>query len=157
MATNSSVSSDEAQGRALHDPRRSIRYKLTVELRRLERNGYGISTYADAICRALDMLPRIQSEAVLKLLDRELEKASETGQDRPYASVLSSIFSRVDDHEPSCSKLFEYYLERLERDGRGDEPFANALRRALKSGGSNVSTPFLFALESEDLDGSEHS
>ncbi len=144
MGRNASEASDGARKQALHDTRRSIRYRLTLELRRLERNGRGGGTYAGEICRALDELPRIKSESVLKLLERELDNAEASQREQPYASVLSSIFSRVDEHEPSCSQLFAYYLERLEAQGRGHEPFANALRRALKSHGTRVSTPVLF-------------
>lgn len=152
MGTNSSEASHDAQQRPLRDPKRSIRYKLTLELRRLQRAGRGETTYAGAICQALDMLPSIKSDAVLKLLERELEKADKSAQEQRYASVLSSVFSRVDEHEPSCSKLFAYYLERLEKEGRGNEPFANALRRALKSHGERVSTPFLYSIDLDDPD-----
>lgn len=140
--------------RPIGDLRRSIRYRLTLEFQRLERNGFGESTYASAVRHALDILPGIESPSVLVLLERELIRGEKRNRDRPYASVLASMFSRIGDHDPSCSKLFAYYLERLENEGRGDEPFARALRRALNTQGPHTSTLY-FRAEDEDLIGDE--
>lgn len=139
-----------AEPRPAQDARRSIRYKLKVEFRRLERNGQGNGTYATAIRRALECLPEVTSEKVLLLLERELTRLEASGQSQRYSSVLASIFSEVEEHEISCSKLFAYYLQRLEERGRGDEPFAKALRRVLNAN-DTLSTSVLYR-DDDDFD-----
>ncbi len=144
MADHLSRTGAGAEPRPAEEARRSICYKLKVELRRLERNGQGDGTYATAIRRALGCLPEVTSEQVLLLLERELGRVEQSARSQRYSSVLASIFSEVEDHEVSCSKLFAYYLQRLEERGRGHEPFANALRRALNANGTTPSTSVLY-------------
>ena len=149
MGSQSLKAPGRTRARPIGDLKRSIQYRLTHEFRRLERNGSGEGTYASAIRHALDVLPEIRSASVLALFERELIRGEKSNRDRPYASVLSSVLSRIRDPDASCSKLFAFYLQRLENEGRGDEPFARALRRALEAGGSKASTHYLYD-EDED-------
>lgn len=113
---------------------RSTTYQLKVELRRLERADRGDSDYAKALRRVLRACAEHDPESVLRVLEdevRRLEADNSTGDG--YTTSLRRAISLLDPEEQSDHQLFTYYLRKMEQDGRGDEPFARALRRALHS------------------------
>lgn len=115
------------------DPTCSVRYKLKLELRRIERRGAGLSPYASTIREVLWVLAHGENEHIVEYLEQELNQPFVGDSDEPYAPALRRVVEELDKRDKSAHELFTYYLRRLERQGRGDEPFAQAVREALAS------------------------
>lgn len=126
------------------DPSRSIRYKLKCELRRLQRHGRGETPYALAIREVLWALANGEDDGdLVQLLEREMDRPVEDDADEPYARPLRAVLSKLYQSQSSAHELFSYFLRRLESEGRGDEPFAVAVRQALASNDSSTLSSLL--------------
>lgn len=112
---------------------RAVRYDLKVELRRLERHGRGNSPYAEAIRDVIWLLANEGDENLIGLLEREMARAEPNDADEPYAKAIQMVLDRLEESDRTAQELFAYYLQQLERQGRGNEPFACAIREALDS------------------------
>lgn len=128
---------DRARGaweRADKRRQRSATYQLKLELRRLERMGRGDSQYAEALRRVLKAFLDRDLDAVIRLLQAEIERhKDDDGVSPTYLNALKRAVSLIQPEERSDRQLFTYYLRKMESDGRGHEPFAKALRKALAS------------------------
>lgn len=125
-----------AWDRAENQRHRSATYQLKLELRRLERTGRGDSPYAKALRRVLRAFSERDLDAVIRLLGAEIKRLEhEDGTDDSYTNALRRAVSLIEPAERSDRQLFTYYLRKMELDGRGQEPFARALRKALASPG----------------------
>lgn len=75
-------------------------------------------------------------DAVIRLLKSEIKRL-EMASD-PESGCLEALrhaVSLIQPDERADRQLFTYYLRRLEHEGRGEEPFAHALRQALTNPG----------------------
>lgn len=126
-----------------NDPSRSIRYKLKCELRRLERHGRGETPYASAIREVLWALANGDGDDLVILLEREMSRPREDDADEPYAHALRAVLSKLYQSQSSAHELFSYFLRRLESEGRGNEPFAVAVRQALESNDTSTLSSLL--------------
>ena len=112
---------------------RSLAYRLKMELRKLERQGTGETPYADALRRVLKVTSEFDRDAVLQMIEDEIRSLEDGGNDPVLAEALRKILSLIEPAGHARRELFSYYLGRLEAEGRGDEPFAQALRKALEA------------------------
>lgn len=115
----------------------SVTYRIKMELRREQRAGRDDLPYARALRRALGVFLNHDPVDARALIEDEL-LALEARPDVAVEEVeaLRRAFALADPNPHGSRDLFTYYLNRLEADGRGDEPFARALRKALASPGT---------------------
>lgn len=140
-----------AWDRAENQRHRSATYQLKLELRRLERTGRGDSPYAKALRRVLRAFLERDLDAVIRLLGAEIKRLEhEDGTDDSYTNALRRAVSLIEPAERSDRQLFTYYLRKMEREGRGQEPFARALRKALASPGGPSLKDLLVWKDAED-------
>lgn len=132
---------DRRSNGASHGPDRSDAsstvYRLKLELRREQHAGRDDSPYAHALRRVLGAFSDHEPDDALALIEDELldlEARPEVGTDKVEALRRVLVLSKPSRH--GSRELFTYYLRKMEADGRGDEPFARALRKALKSPGT---------------------
>lgn len=112
--------------------RRSVLYRIKVELRREERAGRGDSLYAEALRHVLRAFCIHDPETALQELQREMQSFRKRG-DEDAERVLRRAVTVVGSEARGVRELFKFYLQRLEADGRGSEPFAEAIRKILTS------------------------
>ncbi|GEM_PF-6802573 len=113
---------------------KSATYQLKLELRRLERTGRGDTYYADALRRVLHAFSARDMDAVIRLLRTEIDRMERDPKaGATCLGALRQAVSLIEPKERSDRQLFTYYLRRMEHEGRGNEPFARALRRALSN------------------------
>lgn len=132
------------------DPASSVRYELKLELRRLERRARGSTPYASAIRDVLWILAHHPNEETVRYLEREISRPAISENDEPYAEPLLEVLRQFDESRKTAHELFSYYLQRLERQGRGHEPFAQAIRRALASNDASMLSALLHQREDAD-------
>ncbi|MEX0747260.1 MAG: hypothetical protein WD275_04610 [Rhodothermales bacterium] len=112
---------------------RAILYRLKLEIRRVERAGTGETAYAAALRRVLGALSDLDMDAVFRMLESEIRQLDDGDMDNEQAEALRQTLNLIEPQKRSRRELFLYYLRKMEQEGRGDEPFAGALRRALES------------------------
>lgn len=114
----------------------SVTYALKLELRREQRAGREERPYARALRRVLGAFLNDDSGDARGLLEDELLDL-EARSDVPAEEVdaVRRALALTDPNRHGSRDLFAYYLNRMEADGRGDEPFARALRKALAAPG----------------------
>lgn len=110
---------------------RSLSYRLKMELRRLERDDKGDTPYAGALRRVLRATSQHDRDSVLRMIEDEIRELEQRGNDPIEVDALRQAVSFIEPGTQSRRELFSYYLRKMEQEGRGDEPFAQALRRAL--------------------------
>lgn len=135
-----------AWDRADRQRHRSATYQLKLELRRLERTDRGDSPYAEALRRVLRAFLHRDLDAVIRIVELEIKRLEHEGASEPSCTkALRRAVSLIEPEERSDRQLFTYYLRKMERDGRGNEPFARALRHALSSpGGPSLKDLFIW-------------
>lgn len=131
MSTQSTGAGERSGRNEERDAKRAVLYRLKYELRRVERLGRGESGYASSIRQALKVIQDGKCDEVLSMIERDLDRTEFDPNDEPYAEVLTSLLSNVDEADDTCEDLFAFYLRRMEAEGRGHEPYAEALRKAL--------------------------
>ena len=80
---------------------------------------------------------------MVRYLEREISRPTISESDEPYAEPVLEVLRRFDESRKTTHELFTYYLQRLERQGRGHEPFAQAIRRALASNDTSMLSALL--------------
>ena len=113
------------------EQQRTIIYRLKLEIRRVERAGTGESAYAATLRRVLRELSDHDMDAVFRMLELEIRQMDDEDIEGEQAVALRQALTFIEPQERSRRELFLYYLRKLEQEGRGDEPFASALRKAL--------------------------
>lgn len=132
------------------EEKRSKMYRLKVELRHEERADRTDSPYARALRHALHAFSEHTLEDAVVLLEDELLDLEQRDGDDGAADGLRRALTVVEGAPKANRELFQYYLRKMEAEGRADEPFAVALRRVLSTPGrASLSDFFRWKKEAE--------